>query len=78
MIDFQIPLSGMNSASASLDRAAGKIADAADPSGATASDSMDLSAEMVQLMEARNNFSANVKVAQTYDEMSRSLLNIVG
>ena len=74
MIDFQIPLAGMNAASASLDRAAQTIARAADPSA----DSVDLSTEMVALMEARTNFEANVKVAQTYDEMTQSLVDITG
>ena len=74
MIDFQTPLQGMDSASASLDRAASRIAAIGHPSG----DSVDLSTETVALIQARNNFGANVKAAQTMDEVSQSLLNIVG
>ena len=74
MIDFQTPLQGMDSASASLDRAASRIAAIGQPSG----DSDDLSTEMVALIQARDNFGANVKAAQTMDEVSQSLLNIVG
>jgi flagellar hook-associated protein FlgK len=74
MIDFQTPLQGMDSASASVDRAASRIAAIGQPSG----DTVDLSTEMVALIQARNDFGANVKAAQTVDEISQSLLNIVG
>jgi hypothetical protein len=74
MLDLQTPLSGMNRASASVDRAASRIAAAPFPPG----DSVDLSTEMVALMTGQNSFEANVKVAQTEDQMSRSLLNILG
>lgn len=74
MIDFQAPLAGMESAAASLDRAAVKIANsAATPSG----DTLDLSDAVVQMIEDRNSFAANVKSAQTIDETQQSLLNIV-
>jgi flagellar hook protein FlgE len=57
-----------------LDRAASRIAAISQPS----SDTVDLSTEMVALIQARNDFGANVKAAQTMDEVSKSLLNIVG
>jgi flagellar basal body rod protein FlgG len=75
VIDFQTPLAGLERASASLDRAASRIAAAADPAQ---SDSVDLSSEMIAVLEARNSFESNVKVAQTQDEMTRSLLNVLG
>jgi flagellar hook-associated protein FlgK len=74
MIDFQTPLQGMDSASASLDRAASRIAAIGQPTG----DTVDLSTEMVALIQARDNFGANVKAAQTIDEVTQSLLNIFG
>jgi flagellar hook-associated protein FlgK len=74
MIDFQTSLQGMDRASASLDRAASRIAAIGQPSG----DTVDLSTEMVALIQARNNFGANVKAAQTMEEVTQSLLNIVG
>jgi len=74
MIDFQSPLQGMDSASAGLDRTATRIASIGQPTG----DTVDLSTEMVALIQARNSFGANVKAAQTMDELSQSLLNIVG
>jgi flagellar hook protein FlgE len=33
---------------------------------------------MVALIEAKNNFGANVKSAQTMDEMTQTLINMVG
>jgi flagellar basal body rod protein FlgG len=74
MIDFQTPIEGMDRASASLDRAASRIAAIGQPSG----DTVDLSTEMVALIQARDNFGANVKVTQTMDEVTQSLLNVVG
>jgi flagellar hook-associated protein FlgK len=74
VIDFQIPLEGMDRASANLDRAASRIAAIGQPSG----DTVDLSTEMVALIQARDNFGANVKAAQTMDEVTQSLLNVVG
>ena len=74
MIDFQTSLEGMDRASASLDRAASRIATIGQPSG----DTVDLSTEMVALIQARNDFGANVKAAETADELTQSLLNIVG
>jgi flagellar hook protein FlgE len=74
MIDFQTPLSGMERAAAGVDRAAGRIAAAPFAGG----DAVDLSAEMVALTTGRSGFEANVKVAQTEDQMSRSLLSILG
>lgn len=71
MIDFSTPLVGMNAAAQSLNKTAGRIANVGrSPAGDTA----DLSAEAVAMIEARNNFSANVKAAQTEDQMTRALL----
>jgi flagellar hook-associated protein FlgK len=75
MVDLQTPLAGMNRAATSLDRTAAKIAYSADSE--PGADSVDLSAEMIALIEAQNSFSANANVAHTYDEMSQTLLNTV-
>ena len=78
MINFSTPLAtplqGMSQASASVDRAASRIASLGTPAG----DSVDLSAEMVALIQGKNDFGANVKSAQTMDEMTQTLLNMVG
>ena len=79
---MQIPalssaLEGMSRAETELNKAAGDIARAAIVSP-TGSDTVDLSASMVSLLESRNNFEANTKVFKVADEMSKALLNIVG
>jgi len=78
MIDLQTPLAGMNRASASVNRAAVRIAAAPFPQGDSAGDSFNLSTEMVALMEGRTSFEANVNVAQTETQMSKSVLDILG
>lgn len=74
MIDFSTPLAGMNAASESLNRTAAKIASIG---GSPAGDSVDLGAEAVAMIEARNDFAANAQAARTADEMTRALLNIL-
>jgi hypothetical protein len=74
MIDFSTPLAGMDAAAASLNRTAAKIANIG---GNPAGDSVDLSADAVAMIEAKNNFAANVQVVHTADEMTRALLNIL-
>ena len=74
-IDFSIPLAGMNRAETSLNTTANRLAGI----GATAQgDTVDLSAEMIALMDARNNFAMNAKVAQTQNQVAQSLINILG
>ena len=71
-------LQGMQKAEAQLEHAAGRIArlpaavqNPQDP------DTVDLSAEIIAMMGARDNFMANVEAAKTGDELQRALLNIV-
>ena len=74
MIDFSIPLAGMQQAESSLNQTASRIA----RSGVTpAGDNVDLSAEMIAMIEAKNSFAANTKVAQTEDQVMQSVLNIL-
>jgi flagellar hook-associated protein FlgK len=75
MIDFSTPLQGMQTAMDRVNLAARQIAQSADPN---AGDTVDLSTEAVALLEARNAFTANVKVAKTVDEMNRSLIDMLG
>jgi hypothetical protein len=42
-----------------------------------AQNSVDLSDEMVALLSSRNDFEANTKVVKTFDEMTKTLLNIL-
>ena len=73
MIDFSTPLAGMERATTSLNQTAAKVANLSTPG-----DSVDLSSEMVSLIQARNDFASNTKVVQTEDEMTKSLLNMIG
>jgi flagellar hook protein FlgE len=75
MIDFSTPLQGMQTAVERVNAAGRQIAQAAEPD---AGDGVDLSAATVALLDARNAFAANVKVAKTVDEMNRSLIDLMG
>jgi len=75
MMDFSIPLAGLNQATTSLNQTAAKLAKVGfSPEG----DKVDLSAEMVNLMQARTDYSANTKVIETQDQMTKTLLNTLG
>ena len=72
-------LEGMHRAEEQLNAAAGRIARMPANAGPGQSgDVVDLSAEMVALMTARDNFMANVGAAKTGDQLQRALLNVVG
>lgn len=76
-------LAGMREAQASVEASAGRLAKAgaqAVPvaSGGGGGDIVDLSAEMVALMQAKNFHAAMVTVAQTADEMDSHLVNLLG
>jgi hypothetical protein len=70
MIDFSVPLSGMTRAETSVNQIAARVAQPAD-------DTVSLSADMVALMQSQNDFAANVKLAQTEDQMTRSALSLL-
>jgi hypothetical protein len=74
MIDFSVPLAGLDRAAQSLEKTAVRIAQAGDP----ASDSIDLSAEMVALLEARTNFALNAQVVRSEAQVANSLIDILG
>jgi flagellar hook protein FlgE len=70
MIDFSTPLSGMTQAETSVNQIAAKVAN-------PASDSINLSAELVSMMSARNNFASDAKVFSTEDQMTQSAISIM-
>jgi flagellar hook protein FlgE len=70
MIDFSTPLSGMLSAETTVNQIATRVAQ-------PASDTVDLSTEMVSLMSARDSFSVDAKLAQTEDQMTQSALSVL-
>jgi len=74
---FIAPIAGMANAVSRLDSAASRISRAGVTRG-DAGDQVDLSAEVLALMESRTSFAANVKMVQAADEMERSTLSILG
>ena len=78
MADFSMPLAGMSQAVSRLNTTASRIARAPFQAAPTdAQDSVDLSAEVVALLSSRNDFEANTKVVKTFDEMTKTMLNIL-
>lgn len=68
-----IGLSAMQNAQDRFERAAAQVARApADPQ-----DSVDLSAQAVQMISAKNQYATGVKIVHLGDEMQQSLLNLL-
>ena len=74
MIDFSTPLAALGRAAGSVGKVAARIA----RTGETPEDSVNLSSDAVALLVARQNYEANIKSIQTADQMSRSLLDVLG
>jgi flagellar hook protein FlgE len=74
MIDFSAPLAGMQQAEAKFNTSARQIAQTAGPQA----DSVDLSAEAVNLLQAKNSFAANAKAVSVTDQMTKSVLDMMG
>ncbi len=79
MADFTIPAIGMSRASADFDRAASNIARSSLPAKQTdqPQDSVELSTEVVNLLQAKNDFTANTKSFHVMDEMNRTVLDMI-
>jgi hypothetical protein len=75
MIDFSTPLAGLSAAEQSINKIAANIASAG---GSAAGDAVDLSAEAVALLQAKNDFHASANVVHAEDDVYRSLLQVVG
>ena len=69
-----VGLGGLHNAAGALEKAAGRIAKAEDP---VAVDAIDLSSEMVSLLNACQQFQANARVIQTGDDMRKTALNLL-
>ena len=82
MTAIQSALSGMQSADSQLDATASLIANSAFPTVPDApnppQDRVDLSIDMVNLLQARTNFAADVKVAHVADEIQKSTISMLG
>jgi flagellar basal body rod protein FlgC len=69
---LSVALDNIGRATARLDGVAARIAKVAEPQ-----DTIDLSAEMVALMEARNSFEAGIAVLRTANELSKNLVDLL-
>jgi len=67
-------LAGLQTAEARMEKTARTLARGVIPAYA-ATDKVDLNAEMVALMEARNDAAVSVKVMHTAEEMERLTIN---
>lgn len=66
--------SGLQQAESRVNAIAGKIAVSGD---GNAADSVDLSTQAVALIQARNDFSANIGTLKVVDEMQKSLFDLL-
>jgi hypothetical protein len=71
-----IALQGLDQAQTALETAASKIASAGTLSPDSA-DAVDISAEMVALLSARNMFSVNLATLKVADEVQKSVIDIL-
>jgi flagellar basal body rod protein FlgC len=67
-----IALAGMNAAQTRMEHTATRLAHVSEPE-----DRIDLSTEVVALMESRNDFAVNAKVFKTADQMQQNVLDIL-
>ncbi|MGA3028065.1 MAG: flagellar basal body rod C-terminal domain-containing protein [Bryobacteraceae bacterium] len=79
---IQSALEGMNNAATQLDATASRIANlpsATSPaSGNPPQDTVNLSTNMVSLLESSINFAASAKVVHVADQMQQSTLSMLG
>ena len=68
-----VALDSINRATTQLNSVAARIAKLPGPQ-----DNVDLSAEMVNLMQTRTDFQAGAAVVRTADRLSRSLVDLIG
>jgi flagellar basal body rod protein FlgC len=81
MSDINIPGTGMSSALVQFNIAAGRIAKSplsVEESSGAVGDVVDLSAEMVAMMAAKNTYDANLKAAESMDFIQKNLLDVLG
>jgi hypothetical protein len=72
-----VALNGLQRAEVKLEKAATRIASfGADSSAGTNTDTVDLSAEMVAVMSAKTEFSANLKSLEAASQEQKSLIDL--
>ena len=78
MSGFDSALQGLGRAQASFDRAAERIAQPISLTPENPQDQVSLSDEMVALINARNDYEANLQTVKTADQMQKKLLDALG
>jgi hypothetical protein len=74
-----IALQGLETSQAQFDQAAGRLASVGSPSPGTASvDTVDLSAQTISLLSAKNAFELNLSVMKIANEMQSHLVDLLG
>jgi hypothetical protein len=74
----QSGLEGLARAQAALEKTAGRVASLPLSTGGPAEDVVDISAEAVALMAAKNAFQASLKVVETGGQLQQSALDVMG
>ncbi len=78
MVNFSVPLAGMQAAESQFDQAVQRLASLPSRSVEGAGvDQVDLSTEMVALLESRNQFETSVKTTHVADDMLKSTLDLL-
>jgi hypothetical protein len=68
---------GLDQAEIQLQSAASQLAGAGASPNASGPDMVDITAGMVDLMSAKNNFAINISVMKTADEMQKFAIDIL-
>ncbi len=77
-MDLSIPLGGIQEADSAFNSAATSISQNSLSQPAGRGDSVDLSTAVVNLLQAKLSFIANVKVAGVEDNLTRNEINLLG
>jgi flagellar hook protein FlgE len=72
-----IALQGLEQSQVQLDNAASRLAGAGASADGLNSDSVDLSAGMVALLSAKNNFAVNISIMKTADQIEKYTIDLM-
>lgn len=72
-----IALAGLERASAQFENAAARVTAPAATSGDGGPDTVDLSTAAVALLNARDNFAANIQMLKIADDMQRTAIELL-
>lgn len=68
---------GLTQAEANLNSAAANLVNAAAPSSAGASDSVDISTQILELLAAQTEFNLNLSSVEAADQVQQSTINLL-